>query len=99
MKVLADVLLEPGGAQRGIRYLQSGDRETLISYDGLLSRARGLLGRLQRQGLQAGDPVILFVRHNLAFVDAFWACQLGGLVQAERSCRMHREYLRKRTTV
>ena len=63
--VLADVLLELDGAERGIRYLQSGDRETLISYAGLLSRAKGLLARFQQQGLQAGDPVILFVRHNL----------------------------------
>ena len=99
MKVLADVLLGLGGAQRGIRYLQCGDRETLISYDGLLSRAKGLLGRLQRQGLQAGDPVILFVRHNLAFVDAFWACQLGGLVPVPLSAGMHSEYLRKLTAV
>ena len=99
MKVLADVLLELDGAERGIRYLQSGDREALISYGGLLSRAKGLLGSFQRQGLQAGDPVILFVRHNLAFVDAFWACQLGGLVPVPLSAGVHSEYLHKLTTV
>lgn len=97
--VLADVLLELDGAERGIRYLQSGDRETLISYAGLLSRAKGLLGRFQQQGLQAGDPVILFVRHNLAFVDAFWACQLGGLVPVPLSAGVHSEYLHKLTAV
>jgi acyl-CoA synthetase (AMP-forming)/AMP-acid ligase II/acyl carrier protein len=98
-KVLADVLLELDGTERGIRYLQSGDRETLISYTGLLSRAKGLLGRLQQQGLQAGDAVILFVRHNLAFVDAFWACQLGGLVPVPLSAGVQTEYLHKLTTV
>jgi len=99
VKVLADVLLELDGAERGIRYLQSGDRETLIPYSGLLSRAKGLLGRFQQQGLQAGDPVILFVRNNVAFVDAFWACQLGGLVPVPLSAGVHSEYLHKLTTV
>ena len=97
--VLADVLLQLDAAERGIRYLQSGHRETLISYGGLLSRAKGLLGRFQRQGLQVGNPVILFVRHNLAFVDAFWACQLGGLVPVPLSAGVHSEYLHKLTTV
>ncbi|MGI9321379.1 MAG: AMP-binding protein, partial [Thiogranum sp.] len=98
-KVLTDVLLELDGAERGIRYLHSGDRETLISYSALLSRAKGLLGRFQQQGLQAGDPVILFVRNNVAFVDAFWACQLGGLVPVPLSAGVHSEYLHKLTTV
>ena len=99
VKVLADVLLELDGAERGIRYLQRGGRETLISYGGLLSRAKGLLGSLQQQGLQAGDPVILFVRHNPAFVDVFWACQLGGLVPVPLSAGVHSEYLHKLTAV
>ncbi|MEA2080861.1 MAG: non-ribosomal peptide synthetase, partial [Pseudomonadota bacterium] len=90
---------ELDGVERGIRFLQSGDREKLISYAGLLCRAKGLLGRLQQQGLQAGDPVILFVRHNQAFVDAFWACQLGGMVPVPLSAGVHSEYLHKLTRV
>lgn len=43
--VLADVLLARAGSQGGIRYVQSGGRETLVSYADLLSRAKGLLGR------------------------------------------------------
>jgi acyl-CoA synthetase (AMP-forming)/AMP-acid ligase II/acyl carrier protein len=58
-----------------------------------------LLGRFQQQGLEAGDAVIIFVRHAPAFVDAFWACQLGGLVPVPLSAGVHTEYLHKLTTV
>ncbi len=99
VKVLADALLALAGSPRGIRYLQSGNHETLISYAELLSRARGLLGRFQRLGLGPGDSVILFVRNNMAFVDAFWACQLGGLVPVPLAAGVQSEYLHKLTRV
>jgi len=66
-----------------------------VSYPELLSRASGMLGRFQQQGLQPGDPVILFVRNNVAFIDAFWACQLGGLVPVPLSAGIYAEYLHK----
>jgi len=95
VKVLADALREQSAGESGIRFLQSGDRESLVSYAELLSRANGLLGRFQQQGLQPGDPVILFVRNNVAFIDAFWACQLGGLVPVPLSAGIYSEYLHK----
>jgi acyl-CoA synthetase (AMP-forming)/AMP-acid ligase II/acyl carrier protein len=78
--VLSDLLLQAAETSHGVRFLQGGDRETRYEYATLLQRARSLLGHWQQQGMQSGDAVVLFVRDNRAFLDAFWACQLGGLV-------------------
>ncbi|HED19468.1 MAG TPA: AMP-dependent synthetase [Gammaproteobacteria bacterium] len=99
VKVLADILRQPSAGEAGIRFLQSGDREPLVSYADLTTRASGLLGRFQQQGLRPGDPVILFVRNSTAFIDAFWACQLGGLVPVPLSAGVYAEYLRKLLSV
>ena len=77
---LGEVLSGLGEASRGVRFLQGEARETFVSYPDLLARARGLLAVFQRRGLRAGDPLLLFLRNNVALVDVFWACQLGGLV-------------------
>ncbi len=98
-EVLAEVLTGLADAGGVVRYLQGGGRESVVSYRDLLARATGLLGRFQQQGLRAGDPVILFVRNNAAFIDAFWACQLGGLVPVPLAAGINSEYLHKLATV
>ena len=77
---LADLLLAPASAARGVRFLRSRERVSVISYADLLLRAQRLLVFLQAQGLKPGDALLLFVRDNRAFIDAFWACQLGGFI-------------------
>lgn len=78
--VLPDLLLRATATPCGVRFIQGGDRDTRLDYATLLQRACRLLGHWQRQGIRKGDAVVLFVRDNRAFLDAFWACQLGGLV-------------------
>ena len=58
---LVDALAGQARTTAGIRYLQSGDRQSRISYAELMQRASGLLARLQRRGLKPGDPVQLHV--------------------------------------
>jgi acyl-CoA synthetase (AMP-forming)/AMP-acid ligase II/acyl carrier protein len=77
---LADLLLAPASPLRSLRFLRSRDRESVISYAELLQRALRLLAFLQAHGLKPGAALVLFVRDNRAFIDAFWACQLGGLI-------------------
>ena len=96
---LGEVLSGLDAASRGVRFLQGRARETWVSYADLLARARGLLAVLQQHGLKPGDPLLLFLRNNMAFVDAFWACQLGGLVPVPLSAGVHSEYLHKLETV
>jgi len=98
-RTLGEVLSGLDEASRGVRFLQGEARETFISYADLLVRARGLLAVLQRRGLKPGDPLLLFLRNNVAFVDVFWACQLGGLVPVPLSAGVHSEYLHKLETV
>jgi acyl-CoA synthetase (AMP-forming)/AMP-acid ligase II/acyl carrier protein len=98
-RTLGDVISGVGEASRGVRFLQGEARETFVSYADLLARARGLLAVLQQRGLKPGDPLLLFLRNNVAFVDAFWACQLGGLVPVPLSAGVHSEYLHKLESV
>lgn len=99
VKTLAQLLLRSDELKTGMRFLHGGERESLVSYAQLLSRARGLLGHFQQQGLRAGDPVLLFVEDNRAFIDAFWACQLGGLVPVPLAAGAQSEYLHKLAAV
>lgn len=93
--VLADLLIQAAQTTRGVRFIQGGDRESRLDYAALLQRARGLLGHWQRQGMQAGDAVVLFTRDNRAFVDAFWAAQLGGMVAVPLSAGVQSAALAK----
>ncbi|GAB3845675.1 hypothetical protein GCM10029963_24310 [Micromonospora andamanensis] len=49
-----------------------------VPYPVLLDRARRLLTGLRRQGLAAGDHVVLYGSDPLHFFTMFWACALGG---------------------
>lgn len=98
-KVLPDLLLQAARTSHGVRFLQGGDHESRHKYATLLQRARSLLGHWQRQGIQSGDAVVLFVRDNRAFLDAFWACQLGGLVAVPLSAGVQSAALTKLTAV
>ena len=93
-QTLPGLLRAAAGGPGGIRFLRAGGA-TQISYAALLSRATGLLARLQARGARPGDAVVLFLDHNPAFVDAFWACQLGGLVPVPLTAGAGGEPLRK----
>ena len=97
--VLADLLHRAAGLDRGVRFLDSGDSDEYVAYAALLQRARGLLGYFQQRGLQPGDKLVLYVRSKRAFVDAFWACQLGGLVPVPLSAGVQRASLDKLSRV
>lgn len=94
-QTLVQVLLALAGASEGVRFLRGEASSSFVSYAELLRRARALLALLQGRGLKAGDALLLFLRNNQAFVDAFWACQLGGLVPVPLSAGMHSEYRHK----
>jgi acyl-CoA synthetase (AMP-forming)/AMP-acid ligase II/aryl carrier-like protein len=78
--VLADLLRHAADSPQGVRFVHGARRDVRVAYAALLDRARRLLGYFQQRGLRPGDALLLFVRNNRAFVDAFWACQLGGLI-------------------
>ena len=98
-RVLADLLHRAADSTRGVRFLDSGENAQQVSYATLRQRAGALLGYFQQQGLGPGDKVLLFVRNNRAFIDAFWACQLGGLVPVPLSAGVQAASLDKLSQV
>lgn len=92
---LADVLLAPASPHGGLRFLRSHDRESVVSYAELSQRALSLLAFLQAHGLKPGDALVLFVRDNRAFIDAFWACQFGGLIAVPLAAGVRQDALGK----
>jgi acyl-CoA synthetase (AMP-forming)/AMP-acid ligase II len=66
--------------QSRIRFVDTADTIRSITSGELRGRALGLLHHFQGRGIRQGDELILCTPNNLAFIDAFWACQFGGIV-------------------
>ncbi len=64
----------------GLRTIGVDGSEQFLSYPELLASADRILGGLRRAGLRAGDRVLFQFIHNRDFLNAFWACILGGFV-------------------
>ncbi len=79
-ETLPELLHRAAGSGRGVTFLDGARGAHRTGYDELEARARALLGHLQARGGEPGRAVVLLLADNAAFVDAFWACQLGGLV-------------------
>ncbi len=78
---LGGLLLAAAGEQpRSITYIESARDEVRLDYAELRERALGVLHHFQQRGLKPGHELILFTNSNEQFVDAFWACILGGIV-------------------
>lgn len=77
---LAEALDARWRDDRSVILIDGDDKQHTLGFGTLRQRALGLLGALQRRGVAAGEAVILFVDDNRSFLEAFWACVLGGLV-------------------
>ena len=65
---------------RTITYLEGDGEERSVAFGELYERALGILHHLQRLGARRGDKLILLLANNEAFLDAFWAAVLGGII-------------------
>ena len=61
-------------------HIEAGDRRRTFTPGQVRGRALGLLRHFQDHGVRAGDEVMIVAGSNVAFIDAFWACVLGGLI-------------------
>ena len=77
---LSELLEAAAQTPFGITYLEGQDKEKFVSYQKLRHRALVLLAQFQKRGISPGDKMILLVNQNERFLDAFWACVLGGIV-------------------
>jgi len=77
---LNEALVRVSQGDRTITFVEGKLDNRLLSYRQLYQHALRLLYDLQQAGLEAGDQLILFTKNNQHFVEAFWACILGGIV-------------------
>lgn len=66
--------------ERYVGFIDGGDKLVSVTFGELYHRARGLLAHFRQRGIRPGDELIITTNNNLAFIDAFWACQFGGIV-------------------
>jgi acyl-CoA synthetase (AMP-forming)/AMP-acid ligase II/aryl carrier-like protein len=77
---LTALFTERRSAARAITYHEGEQLQRQVSYGELYERALGILRQLQQLGARPGDHLLLFLTSNEAFIDAFWAAVLGGIV-------------------
>jgi acyl-CoA synthetase (AMP-forming)/AMP-acid ligase II len=81
-KTLVEALDANQDENKKITYIKSKEDEKEVSYPELKQRALGVLHHLQNFGAVVGSHVIIHLEDNEQFIDAFWACQYGGLIAA-----------------
>jgi len=64
----------------GVTFIEGSDTEVFVTYRQLHDDAMAWLKHFQDQGLQQGQHLVLFINNNQKFLNAFWACLLGGIV-------------------
>lgn len=79
-KTLNEALKARASDDLGITFIEGINNETSLSYSELYRRALRLLHYLQTKDLQPGDELIFFLKNNEKFIEAYWACLLGGII-------------------
>ena len=92
---LTEALQSRGLGSKGITYIEGTQQEHRMPYHQLLSKALGILKVFQDKGLKESDELIIFTHNNELFVDAFWACLLGGIVPVPVSVGISDEHRAK----
>ena len=78
--VLQDILAVRRSSTHAIDYIEGEHNERRLPLSKLWDRALGLLHHFQVAGATPGSELLLLVENNQQFIDAFWACILGGIV-------------------
>jgi acyl-CoA synthetase (AMP-forming)/AMP-acid ligase II/aryl carrier-like protein len=80
VRTLNELIRANVGADRAIHFHAGENESRRVGYRELHDRALGLLRHLQQLGARPGDRLILLLNNNEAFIEAFWAAVLGGIV-------------------
>lgn len=92
---LNDALATRRSSDRVIHYIEGDNKEHARPFGELYARALGLLQYFQSCGARPGSEMILLVDRNEQFIDAFWACVLGGIVAVPLALGTTDEHLLK----
>lgn len=77
---LIEALEQHSTDERSLTYIEGKETESTITFKQLHQRALGMLHHYQKQGLKPGDELIIFLRDNETFLDAFWGAIFGGII-------------------
>ena len=77
---LIEALEQHSTDERSLTFIEGKETESTITFKQLHQRALGMLHHYQKQGLKPGDELIIFLRNNETFLDAFWGAIFGGIV-------------------
>jgi len=77
---LSELLQANRDAPRSVTYHEGEHEQRTVRYGELHERALGILHYLQQLGARPGDRLLLLQASNEAFIDAFWAGILGGII-------------------
>ena len=80
LSTLNDVLFERRATDRAVTFIEANDDHRRLSYEQLYLNSLRVLHDLQASDLSAGDQLIILLKDNRTFIEAFWACILGGIV-------------------
>ena len=77
---LIDLFRRNRELNRDIVYLTGEHEQSRVSFAELEQRALAILHRIQQQGGQFGDKLIIFVNDNEHFIQGFWGSVFGGVI-------------------
>src|SRR6202051_4228756 len=95
MQTLVDLLENNRGVDRTVCYVEGESIERRLPYGEIHVRALGILRHLQAMGAQRGDKLIIFLKSNEQFLDAFWAAVCGGIIPVPLSVGLNDEHRHK----
>ncbi|MGI9301636.1 MAG: non-ribosomal peptide synthetase [Gammaproteobacteria bacterium] len=94
-QTLTEVLNDTADDTHSVTHIESQQNETKVTYQSMHARALGLLGVFQDRGVRAGDQLVVLLADNGRFIEAFWACILGGIIPVPIAGGISDEHRRK----
>ena len=79
-RTLVDALLSRSGGDGAITFITGQGQHQRVAFATLLLCAKRRLANFQAAGLGPGQQMIIQTGDNALFLEAFWACLLGGIV-------------------
>lgn len=79
-QTLAELLLVRANSDKHITFIYAQDNRQSISFGEMLQRAKQRLVQFQTKGAITGSYLLIQSGDNALFIEAFWACLLGGIV-------------------
>ena len=89
---LVELLQARANSEHSITFIYAADSRQSVSFGEMLQRAKHRLAHFQSKGAVAGSYLLIHSGDNALFIEAFWACLLGGIVAVPVVTGNHHEH-------